>query len=248
MKKFTIFILYICYCTITLGQNDSIALKGCWLEICEGMAYENINGKMQQTNPGIKGNELRKMVLFSENKGQYYGADQHNTPIEQEEFLWNADARKFIFRESVKCPYTECSYYSITSSQKYDTLYLEQRYKNPNFITRSMYLRDRVTLKMDSMPQKSMYKKEDKYTAYNHRFIKDQIPSVMCGTYKNGVLSMRIPICKAIEKMRTSDQVELHVIDSSAETYPKVYVFIITYNALNRKINNISYVDDYRYE
>lgn len=227
------------------AQSDSVYLKGCWVEVCTGMVYERINGTMQQTSSGIKGNEMRRMLLLCDNKGAFFMPSQHNAIKDEDKFLWSADSCKFLFQESEDCPYTRASYYTISSSDNADTLHFDYRYKNPNYITKSLYVRDRVKLESDNIATNCKINRTDKYNAYHHRIITDQIPFVYNGTYNQETLTLDRRVCKYLQKMTQSDQVEIHVFESKPHEHQIIYIYIITYNPTTKVIDNISFIDSY---
>lgn len=242
--KITILFLLLFICNICYCQNGNMVLKGCWAEVYTGSVYEKKDGYMQKTSYGVRGNEIRMMLLLSENKGLYFLPGHNNCISGDDEFLWSADSCKYIFKESEECPYTEDAFYTIRSSEECDTLYLEYRYKNPNYITRNMYLRKRISLESGSVYSKGL-SRNDKYIAFNNRIIKDQRPLVYEGNYNNGVLTINRSVFKYLQKMTKADQVEIHIVHSTPSECVRRYIFIVTYDPASMQIENISYIDDY---
>lgn len=223
------------------AQNSS-ELLGCWTECNTGAVYEKINGTFVETSWGTKGNSLRRMLLMPDSIGAYY--DEANA-VNKTYFSWWATDSIYTFHESPECPYTEESLYRIMSSEKYDTLYIEQRYKNPNYRTLDTYVRSKVSLEKTSEHFDVRVNRTDNYLAYNNRIIEDQRPYVYPGRYQNNVIEVGRQIAKWLDKMTVSDIVEIHIINSPLDSKSRIDIFIIMYDTNSRQIANISYAGSY---
>lgn len=230
---------------VAFCQNSCLSLKGCWEEMYTGAIYEKKNGKEECVSDGVRSNEMRKMLLLNDDQGYFFMPAHYSDNI-NEMFSWTADSCSFFFKENNECPYIDEAKYTINSGDKYDSLYLKSTYKNPNYWTMNLYVKRRVTIETGSFQSNIILCNSDKYVAYNHRFIKNQKPLVYNGLYKDNILTLKKNSFNFLKRMTMSDQMEVHIIDSSNIGNAIVHIFIITYDISNRQIYNISYINSYK--
>ena len=228
----------------SMAQTTVDSIRGCWQFGCSYGMERNDSGVWMKEFP-TRYNDYFNYILLSDSLCVYLSPDCET----KEYFLWRTNDDSIEIREGKECPYWRKMSPHLIHDGMCDSLVLETRYKNPNYICHEVWLKHKVQLCIDTLGKKIKHHKKVEYAAYNKRIIPDQVPVIVPGNNDTADSSTNIYIdrrlYKWLQRMTVSPEVEIHVVDYNDNGHYRVYVYIVAYNLHDKHISDVSYVFTY---